>query len=311
MRTKDYFDKQQKNEIQTEETKKRKLSENWLVLYIEVFAMILLGQLAGGAVVGFLSGMLSAFIPELTKSAAWATGTMYFGFIGIWLAALLIIWLSKKDRPMLKSFGTGARGNNWINLLIGISTGFLLNGFCIFAAWLHKDISLRFDAIKPVSLVIIFVMVFVQSSAEELICRGFLYQKLMKSYKKPVIAIAGNSLLFAVLHLGNEGVSVLSLLNIFLVGILCSLMVYYMDSLWCAFAMHAAWNFTQNIIFGLPNSGIIVPYSVFKLDASTARDSFAYNVGFGIEGTLMADILLLIVCIVFYLWGKRSAKNGK
>ena len=57
-----------------------------------------------------------------------------------------------------------------------------------------------------------------------------------------------------------------------------SLMVYYMDSLWCAFAVHTAWNFTQNILFGLPNSGINVPYSVFKLNAATARDSFAYNI---------------------------------
>ena len=31
------------------------------------------------------------------------------------------------------------------------------------------------------------------------------------------------------------------------------------------FAVHTAWNFTQNILFGLPNSGINVPYSVFKL----------------------------------------------
>ena len=112
------------------------------------------------------------------------------------------------------------------------------------------------------------------------------------------------------LHLANYGVTVLSVLNIFLVGILFSLMVYYMDSLWCAFAVHTAWNFTQNIHFGLPNSGINVPYSVFKLDAATARDSFAYNVGFGIEGTFFADLVLLADCFQLYLWGRKHGKKS-
>ena len=82
------------------------------------------------------------------------------------------------------------------------------------------------------------------------------------------------------------------------------------DSLWCAFAIHAAWNFTQNILFGLPNSGIVMPYSVFKLDAATARDSFAYNVGFGIEGTLFADIILIIACLLLFFWGQKRKENA-
>ena len=86
-------------------------------------------------------------------------------------------------------------------------------------------------------------------------------------------------------------------------------MVYYMDSLWCAFAVHTAWNFTQNILLGLPSSGINVPYSVYKLNAATARDSFAYNVGFGIEGTA-ADIVLLAACVLLYFWGRKHGKKS-
>ncbi len=32
--------------------------------------------------------------------------------------------------------------------------------------------------------------------------------------------------------------------------------------------VHMAWNYTQNIIFGLPNSGIVSGFSLFKLDAA-------------------------------------------
>ena len=64
----------------------------------------------------------------------------------------------------------------------------------------------------------------------------------------------------------------------------------------------------ENILYGLPNSGNVSLYSVFKLDASTAMNSFAYNVGFGIEGTIVADVVLILATVAIYLWGSRRAK---
>ena len=74
-------------------------------------------------------------------------------------------------------------------------------------------------------------------------------------------------------------------------------------------AAHTAWNFTQNIIFGLPNSGNVSPVSIFKLDASTAMDSFAYDVGFGVESTIVAITLIIVSCIIVYLWGSKNNKK--
>ncbi len=279
---------------------KRKFSDNILVLYFLSVLLIILGQ--------FL-GMLLGIFPFMTDTEAAVTAAMYLSFIGIWTLTLLYLRFTKKNRPILQAVGRNATGNNWKNLLLGTALGFGLNGICILAAWLNKDISLYYDSFRPVSFVIIFIAVFVQSSAEELVCRGFLYQRLRRSYQNPAVAIIGNSMLFALLHLTNEGVTILSVLNIFIVGILFSFIVCYMDSLWCAMAMHASWNFTQNILFGLPNSGIVSPYSVFRLDTAAARDSFAYNVGFGIEGTLFADMVLVLACICMYLWGRKTGRK--
>lgn len=291
-----FFDK--KTEYQPA---KQKLSDNLLILYFLTILLILLGQNLG---------MLVYLIPFMTSNDINTTIAMYLCFIGIWILAAAYMRFTKKNRPILDVLGKKASGNNWKNLLIGFIIGFGLNGICILTAWLHKDITLYYDSFRPVYFVIIFFAVFVQSSAEELICRGFLYQRLRRSYQNPAVAIVGSSLLFAVLHLLNDGITVLSVLNIFVVGILFSFMVYYMDSIWCAMAMHTAWNFTQNILFGLPNSGIISPYSVFRLDASTANNSFAYNVGFGIEGTLFADMVLILACICIYLWGRKYGKES-
>ncbi len=288
--------------------KKRGFFDNIFVLYIGSFILILLGQILGSVMVGMGYGVLSSFFPAIKESDAWITGTQYFMFIGIWVVVLLWL-LIKKNRPIYKTLWTSTKGNHLAGLFIGFVIGFVLNGSCILIAWLHKDIVLYLDAVRPVSLLVIFLCVFVQSSAEEFICRGFLYQRLLKGYGKPVIAIVGNSLLFALLHLGNEGVTILSVINIFLTGILMSFAVYYMDSLWCAMALHTAWNFTQNIIFGLPNSGVVMPYSIFKLDAAKALNSFAYNVGFGVEGTILADVILMVACLLFYFWGRKYGRK--
>lgn len=291
----------QLNEKPGTHSPKRKLSDNLLAVYFLTTLLIFLGQLLGS---------LIGFIPFMTSNDVSTTITMYLSFIGIWVISILYMRFTRKNRPILLAVGSKASGNNVKNLLIGFFIGFGLNGICILMAWLHKDIILYYDSFEPVYFVTIFLAVFVQSSAEELICRGFLYQRLRRSYRHPAVAVIGSSLLFAILHLGNDGVTALSVLNIFVVGVLFSFMVYYMDSLWCAMAMHTAWNFTQNILFGLPNSGLISPYSVFRLDAAAAKNSFAYHVDFGIEGTLFADFILILACICLYLYGKKSGKNS-
>lgn len=275
--------------------KKRKLSDRLGILYLLTCVLMLVGQMAGS---------LLNLLPFDYSRGEIGMFFSYFIFIGIWAVALLWIGLTKKNRPILRALWTEPKGNNVRGLLIGFGLGFLLNGICILAAWLHGDIKLYFDSFRPGWLLLIFGAVFIQSSAEELLCRGFLYQRLLRTYSVPV-AIIGNSALFALLHLGNEGVTVLSLINIFVVAILFSFMVFYMDSIWCAMAMHTAWNFCQNIVFGLPNSGIVSRFSILKLDAATAVDSFAYNVGFGVEGTLLADLVLIAACAALYFWGKK------
>ena len=206
---------------------------------------------------------------------------LYFAFFGLWIAYILYNLIVKSNRPILRSATHKTPGNNIKNLLIGLLIGFLMNGTCILAAFIHKDIQLYYNGENVIQVIIVFVAVLIQSGAEELLCRSFLYQRLRRGYKSPLVAILGNALVFSVLHIFNDGVTVLAIINITVAGILFSLMVYYFDSLWMAIAAHTAWNFMQNIIFGLPNSGNVTPFSIFKLEASNARDSFCYNVGFG------------------------------
>ena len=287
-------------EIAEKKTHPAMLIFGWLLMFLLSYVLLLVGQILGSFV---------ALIPIMRSSDAWITSTMYFQFIGIWVVFIVFMLIYKKDRAIISKLGTKEKGNNFKFFMLGILLGFLMNGVCILVAWLNKDIYMYYDGFDPLMLIIVFIAVFIQSSAEELVCRGFLYQRLIRIYKNPWVAIILNSAFFGCLHLMNPGVTFLSIVNIVVVGIFFSLFVYYYDSIWAAMAMHAAWNYCQNIVFGLPNSGQVVPFSILKLDASTAKDSFAYNVGFGIEGTLFADIVLALGCVVLIILGQRKKKK--
>ncbi len=258
-----------------------------------------------GSIVGMSTGIINNIFPQLASNSAWIIGKQYLNFWGIWLIFFLCL-LIPANKPLINAINTKAKGNNIKFLLIGILLGFGLNAFCALTALLNGDIHLSFNTFNPLTFILLFIAVFIQSSAEELITRCFLYQHLRRIYKNPLVAIIGNIFLFALGHLGNTGISVTSFINLLLTGLLFTLMVYYFDSLWCAFGIHTAWNFTQNILLGLPNSGVVTPYSIFKLDATNARSSFFYNVGFGVEGSGISCVVLGLACVVVVLIGKKK-----
>ncbi len=250
----------------------------------------------------------------------------YFDFISIWIGMFLVVIVFKANRPMLKAvkycspqMGSGGDGSSYMNgnragnnlrgFLIGLALGFGCNGFCILMSVLMGDIYLEYSGFKLVPFLLFFLCVFIQSAAEELTDRWYLYQKLRRRYKTPWIAILVNSIVFMLMHVFNPGVSVLALLQIFLVGVLFSLFVYYYNGLWIAMAFHTAWNFTQSIVFGLPNSGIVSAYSVFRLDAASATNGLFYNVNFGVEGSVASNIILLAVCIYILVKNRKKGEH--
>lgn len=240
----------------------------------------------------------------------WSTFMQYFSFIGIWLTVVIAIKAFKKNHFIWDKLTLKSQGNNLKNLCIGLLVGCLLNSFCALLALMNGDITLEFSQFNVVSFLGLFFAVFVQSSAEEVLCRGFMYQRLMRSTHNAWFTILMNSLFFAVLHLMNDGITFLAFYDLLITGIFFSMMVYYYDSLWMAMGAHATWNFTQSILLGLPNSGSSFPYSIFKLADGPVKDSFAYDVQFGLEGTILASLVMTSCCVLLYLWHLKE-QSGK
>lgn len=90
---------------------------------------------------------------------------------------------------------------------------------------------------------------------EELFFRGILFRYIEKAAGS-WIALALTSAAFGAAHLGNPGATWFSSLAIAVeAGILLGAVYMLTRRLWAAMGLHAAWNFTQGWIFGLPVSG--------------------------------------------------------
>lgn len=226
------------------------------------------------------------------------------------IPCLIFMLIYIPDRPLLSKTLFGG-GNNVRNAFIGLAIGFSLNSICVIVSILTGDIHLYYSNPNWLYIILAFFAVFLQSYSEEFVCRLFLYQHLLRGYKdKPWIAMLIPSLIFAALHLLNPGTDAYSVIDSIVIGIVWSLMVYLFDSFWMACFHHTAWNFTQSILFGLPNSGLTFPLSVFKLEAASAAKSFSYDPMYGVEGSLLAlilDVSLMVVLIVIAIKKKKSS----
>ena len=125
------------------------------------------------------------------------------------------------------------------------------------------------------------------------------------------VAILVNGVFFGLLHCFNDGASVLAILGIVICGLSYSLVRWYTGSIWIAMGLHTMWNFTQNFLFGLPNSGLVSQVSVFHLQASTGISNLIYDYAFGVEAAIPALIADGALGIAALLLARRDGRLGE
>ncbi len=305
--------------------KKRRFKGNNLlwILFLVMALYIILSSLPAGLIDRLLA-------PMGADSPAIAFINYYYAYTVSPLILLFIVCaVVKKNHFILRSFlpkgacrdhrievvedtYEASQENTWKNLLLGLFLGFLTNAACILCATIHGD--LRFSLDAGIAMLPIFLyallMVFIQSSSEELWCRGYLYERICIHY--PLwLAVLVNGVFFGLFHIFNDGVTVLAIVDITLCGFSYSLVRWYTGSIWIVMGMHTMWNFTQNFIFGLPNSGLVSEVSIFRVDAMNAVSNLIYDYDFGVEGALPSVLTEIALCVIVLLLAKKEGRLGE
>ena len=139
-----------------------------------------------------------------------------------------------------------------------------------------------------------FVMFAVAAANEEVIFRGYPFQRLVESIT-PVGAIVATSALFGLAHLSNPHRTWVSTLNTGLIGVPFAVAYLRTRSLWMPIGMHFIWNYLLGFLLGLPVSGLTVPASV--LTARVRGPIWLTGGDYGPEGGLLVTGVTLLVTV--------------
>ena len=210
------------------------------------------------------------------------------------LSVMLCVWLFIRfvDRKPLKSIGLSLNGyKKDLYLGLGLGAGLITLGFLILFILGYLSV----DGFSfPLGSIILYLILFVVVSLhEEIMMRGYILNNLMQSMNR-YVALSLSSLVFMTIHLLNPNVSFLSVVNLFLAGIVLGIYYIHKSNLWLPIGMHLTWNFFQGPVFGFEVSGIETKSIIGQ---SIRGNELITGGSFGFEGSILATILILIMII--------------
>jgi membrane protease YdiL (CAAX protease family) len=217
---------------------------------------------------------------------------------GASLGAVLLVW-HFVDRQPLSELGLHSTGatQRWLR---GAGVAALMMGFIVLAWYTLLDGATWDVNPDPVRATVVLVgglLGFaVQGPAEELVFRGYILENVRAQWGLRW-AVVVSSIAFGLLHARNPAFGPLPFVNLVLFGVATALYKVKIDNgqLWGVFGIHTVWNWLQQVVFGLPNSGIasLADNAVFTVTPNVTLPDPISGGGFGPEGTLAASLVLL------------------
>jgi membrane protease YdiL (CAAX protease family) len=216
------------------------------------------------------------------------------GIVGV-VGALGGSWIMLRfmDRKPLSEIGLHRAAANPTRIGAGFALGGLAIGLpivvLIAVGWLRNR-----PSVIPLSghpLLSLTVMLLAAAFSEELITRGYVLTVLRDAWGWPA-AVAVTSVAFGLLHLGNAGVTIPSILNVMLAGVFLAAIRIAFDSLYAAWAAHFAWNWVMAVGFHAAVSGYVFATPGYRY--VDAGPDWATGGVWGPEGGIPADVAMII-----------------
>ncbi len=224
-------------------------------------------------------------------------GMQLFECLGIIISIFLCAFFVYKEKLLL-TIGLQIK-HRTKDIIMGLLVGFTIMSIGFIILLIFRQITLESINFNTKNILIYFASFVMVSLSEELLFRAMLLKNLIISFNKYVSLIV-SSILFALVHLANPNISLLSLFNLFLSGITLGMTVIYTKNLWFSLSLHFSWNFFQSL-FGFNVSGQEA-YSIFN---TTINSSNILNGGeFGFEGSILCSILTTIIILYFMFINK-------
>ncbi|MBN2384455.1 CPBP family intramembrane metalloprotease [bacterium] len=202
---------------------------------------------------------------------------------------------------------------SWPGCLSELARGLLL-GFWLFTLIMVCQItfgSIRITGRNEWTSLLPMILPFIAFAfMEEILMRGIIF-RMLEQWRGTTSAVVFSSLLFGLIHLGNDHATLFSALAISIeAGLLLAAAFVLTRRLWLATGIHIAWNYTQGTIFGANTSGCPVKG---LLITQTDGPALLSGGDFGPEASLFAivigGLLGVILLRIAVQHGKTISKN--
>jgi membrane protease YdiL (CAAX protease family) len=238
------------------------------------------------------------------------------------LTGTVLAAVSLVDRRTFHDLGLGLDQRWFRDLLAGLALGVAMVASVVFVALLvgvatidgtlvtrEGELLAGLPAVAGVVLGAGFILVL--AFLEELLFRGYLLVNVAESLagslddaRAVLVAVVVSSGLFGLAHALNPDASLLSALNITLVGVVLAGGYVLTERLAIPVGIHVAWNYALGFGFGLPVSGLTT--GVALVEVAFDGDALVTGGGFGPEGGLLALVAVAVSIGGLALWIRRQ-----
>jgi membrane protease YdiL (CAAX protease family) len=219
--------------------------------------------------------------------------------------------MARLERRPLRSYGyTDSAGLQ--RLCVGACWGFLSISAFVAALWMHG--SLVFDGFSSGNR---HALPDGAASALGALLVGLVEESLLRGYLQFVLARALGfwwaaltlSLIFGLLHGGNDGETWLGLLGAGAGGLFFCLSLWYTKSLFWAVGFHGGFDWGESYFYGTPDSGDVAPWRLIA--THPIGDPLWSGGSAGPEGSLLLVPLLVALFVgMCFWWGRGRATLG-
>ncbi|HFI0796531.1 TPA: lysostaphin resistance A-like protein [Streptococcus suis] len=269
-----------KTEFITEKAKSR-FNLNFILSPITALVLMAVAE-----TVGYFAFMPLFFI--FIDNAFVTLSLELFAFAFISLA--IILWARFVEKSPWLGLGMTKKGA-FKDFILGWGIGAAMLITCVLLMWGFGAIRISSVQFSPQLFGEFLVLVLawsVQGATEELLTRGWMFSSLSAKHNIP-IGLLISSLFFTFLHLGNDGLSLIPLLDLTLFAILACLVMLKTGNLWVISGIHAAWNCFQGNVFAFPVSGSQAGQAFISVN--TAGPDWLSGGAFGVEGSIISLLI--------------------
>lgn len=268
------------------------------------------GWIPWGAVAPFLAmgfagvpaGATAVLLMQLdlmnARGPVGVAGTAAFTLLAFPLTALVVWgWLRFVERRPLATIGLLGRGR-WRLFVHGHALGMaslliVIGAITALGGYRGGDVLPALQSPRGWAAAAILLVGFaVQSSVEEILCRGWLLSALARRLNRP-LAVGLTSLVFAALHLSSEQ-HALGMLNTFMFSVFLCCWALRVDHIWGVMGWHSGWNWLLNTGFALPLSGAEPIEPALLLQLTDSGPKWLTGGSYGPEGSAVVLVLLVL-----------------